>query len=127
LKIAHKLIYIYKAEKPSVCLSVCHINNSSGTAGFDPSGAYHKVLIICLLLVCYRKFTRASSCSLKCVEGESVKKFEHHSFENHSRQCSDGRALDLQTKSCWFKSQQLLALLFSSNHTFWTHVSVINF
>jgi len=44
--------------------------------------------------------------------GKGERKIEQHSFENHSRQCSDGRALDLQTVSCWFESRQLLALFF---------------
>ena len=71
--------------------------------------------------VCYNEFTHASVCSLKWVEGKGVEKTWVTFLWNHSRQCSGGRALDLQTKICCFESQQLLAL-FSWNHTFWTHV-----
>jgi len=42
----------------------------------------------------------ASVCSLKPVEGEGVEKLEQHSFENHSKRCSGGTAIDLKTKSC---------------------------
>jgi len=58
-------IYIYKAEKPSVCPSVRHADNSPGIAGFDSSGPQNEALIIRLLQVCYREFMRASVCSAK--------------------------------------------------------------
>ena len=71
-------LYIYKAEKPSVrlsvCLTVCHVDNSPGTASFDSSGAYYEALIIFLLQVCYCEFTRASVRSAKRAEGKGVEK-----------------------------------------------------
>ena len=46
-------IYIYKAEKPSVRLSVRHAVNSPGTTNMDISTAYHHKPIILLLQVCH--------------------------------------------------------------------------
>ena len=60
----------WKAVHLSICLSICHVDNSPGTAGFDLSGAYHKALIIFLL----REFMCVYVCSLKWVEDKCVEK-----------------------------------------------------
>jgi len=45
------IFYVYKAEKPSVCLSVRHANNSPGTAYINLSTAHHHKTIILPLQV----------------------------------------------------------------------------
>ena len=48
-------IYIYKAEKLSVCLSVRHADNLPGTANINITTAKHPKPVIFLLQVCHRE------------------------------------------------------------------------
>ena len=58
----------------------------------------------------YSKFVTMSSCMLPFTLQCWTQKVEQHFFENHSRQCSSGRVLDLQTKGRWFESSCWLFL-----------------
>ena len=51
-------VTLYKAEKPSVRLSVRHADNSPGTAYIDLSTAHYHKTIILLLQVCHRELMR---------------------------------------------------------------------
>jgi len=128
-KLTHQhesLIYIKLKSHPFVCLSVCPYVCLSVTSitrlGLPVST--HPVPNMKCSSSAYSKFVTASSCVLPFalqseLNAKVQRKLEQHSFENHSRQCSGGRAL---TVSHWFESRQLLALFFLEiipfGHTF---------
>ena len=83
-----RLIYIYKAEKPSVCLSVC-LSVTPLTLLEPPTWTYQLPNII-NPSSSYFRFVNTSKCSDQIAFCSGLKtnnwrKLEQHSIENHSR------------------------------------------
>ena len=107
-------IYIYKAEK----LSVCMTDNSPGTAHINIlTSQYHKP-IIPLLQVSHCEWVRWSDCVLQWVEDEEVEKTW---ATNHNHMVQWVEQPILAFRKSWVQIP-LVNRFFSNINTFCTHV-----